>query len=621
MIGLIQIIIIWSILVSATMIGGAFLSWSLGKHRLHQLAAPPVSLLIGLLIPSLFLAQLNYFLGIPVNQANLVAVWIVTALLTYVFKHLSKASLQFIKPKFYLLWLAALTAFIPIYFQWQDYTITGGDAPIYLYRMAYSINTGNLHDYFDRGIFYVLTVTFNLLAGLDLEDSLRLTHALGFTLSGLSVAGLSYSLTRSKWISLWVLLKTLTSIAYTSFVFDYFVANRLALTVSTYCLILIIESIRNKDIPLRVVIPIMFLWSSLFNIHGLIAFASLAFLGLPLIPWTIARTSQLWANKSGAVGLLALSLAIWLINSQPLLTSYMSMFMLGAVKPIVQTQLQPASTVSEDSSGGNSNPYVREVYQNGFLSNSQAFLNYFYSGTLVLVLIGTAGLIYLFRWHRDKRWWITIYTLSGFSMFMVSQQHLFGVNWLSDRFVRGLYPYVISLAGFGLLVIHKGMTELNPRWGRFVAPAIGLYILTQTYGPWSQAIAQAYTPALPLADYQFYRKVGELVDTDTPIYNIALVSRWGLGVNPRHQVTTLDLDQLCVATTNPPESNKDPSSAFDSRLSATESAAKLRQLAGGSYVIIFDTINHCVSQELFSRQVYDWVIQSPTLRLLVPKSQ
>lgn len=559
--------------------------------------------IISIILIPLTLFYLN-LLHIPLNKLSAILVIVgVNALTIILTKRLKPSQSKFAKPPIAqslmyggLVLLAAVVFNYPYVFNSQP--IIGGDTPHYLRNSQELIDQGYPTLVFDRNIIYFFPAILHLISGLSVEVILKIIIAafeLVFIITSISLA--------EKFIKPKLLVPFGIALIFSPTIIDmskFIIPFFMGITVIYFLLDQILSA---KKLSHLFFIPLF--WGALFNLHGVIAFASIGLL-LPIIGYLFYKhkysfkTSLLW-------------LVAFILTSYPLLTNQGGKLYGGLIAPIKNTIL------SSDQGQTTSQPSKSEVWADEFTNTKSRHIaefpfhkDTFKSSYSYILVFSVYGLI-IFAKTKQKNHKI-ILTIS-ILLFLLTQQEFFGLNWFPVRFVFAMSPLVLLLAFYGVddMIVNrfKKSTGLYLAVGFITMPSLLFTLPKLTH----------LTANISQPEYRFIQSLKSKIEPGDVIFVAAPSDEWIKGLLDGVVVYRTHFDAVCgdgLAKTRISGQMWEVGQAFSAAVDVSESIGIFTSTAQSqNYFVYLDTENfRCINGDLFPADRYQQIARQDNLYLL-----
>ena len=585
------------------------------NKRLHEYSTQ-LGLIVGFTLFPLSIYLFHYFTTILIRPILVYSLTVFLVITLSVLRRVFKLEALKISVSWILIFIVGFLIIFAI--RIRDQRMIGPDIYIYLERSSQIFADGYSKYPFDRQIVDVLPAIISLFSGLSTQISLKILGALIFGITGLAIGSLTQFFTNKKWgvfASLLVYLNT----AHLRMSLDI-LAMQLGLAILLTIVLLILLSLKRKSTEWSLLTVV--LTGALFNIHGLVAFASFALIVPPLIVTLLFLYRQQGLFKK--IPLIILSIFLFFISAQPLIITGMNRFSNLLLKPAIKKISIEKSTIDtpekvknvaiEASSSSEQKGLSQQQTSARPLGliNSDTFLDYYSPIFLFLAVIGILITIYKVRWVKENRAERIVFLYFCFVLYLLTQQAYFGFDWYSTRFVIGLYLIIVPLNVITLSYIYQINSSIKYHFLlSLLLVFLGLYSSLTIY----KNLDKNFAPSPSIELYDFFVKVDDYVDEDTPIITILSSTRME-ALNPYHNFVRVPYKSICsqVNKNNPDLLEY----KFSQYVDATQSAQLLWDIYDDHYLAV-DVLIDCFNQEVLTKESYDLILSTKNFRLLKAK--
>lgn len=583
------------------------------NQRVTPLFRLTLSQAIGITLVPLGFFLLNHFLGLRLWPTTIGLGLISLAVVSWSLYHYRSPkpwpSIKINNPLLlicFCLGLCLMTSF-----QFRSPYVIGGDTFDYLYYSGHILQSGTMLDRYDRNIVRVFPAMLSLVSFTDLVAAMKIYKVILYSLSGLAVASLV------EWFnpksSLPALLLTYLSVVVIRLPIDI-MAYFHSLIILTLIQVLIFYLIKTSRITYLVFVSLF--WGSLFSLHGIVAYASFALVGIPMTIAFLKSKSNI-PFLSWMVGIV-----LFVLAAQPLVFSGMKTFYASLIEPRIFPQM--AQTINQAVQVDKQDYLpVRQGYevdrnqlQMRFPAFSGDYLESYGWPLILLGLLGALLTIYSIRWHKTQRYERIILLIVGLGLFSLTQQQYLGLNWYTSRFVFSLYWILIPLA---LIAVETLCSYLKTSWQPVVGRVLVSSIVVYQVPTILSLVENGFNSIVNEPTYLFYDNLKDQIEPKVLVFSTATKQKIAKAINPYLYIRDLDDRYLCDSETNFELTQNDQMQyqAFRDNSTPEESLALLSTLSKGrTFYVILDINNECVNQDAFALPEYSVINQTRTLRLL-----
>jgi hypothetical protein len=438
-----------------------------------------------------------------------------------------------------------------------------------------------------------------------------------FTLTGLTISQITQNLLGRKY-ALIALLATYINFAVVRMSWDMF-ANFFAFFILSIILFLFTTLIKNPNTANKfpLLILISFFWGSLFNLHAIVAFGSLAIIGFPVAYLVFNCRNWLINHKALSIKLTLIFLVCFSIAAYPLLFTSSNFILRGLIKPLSYNLSQVNSSAQTTNASAPPEIIQESIKPRSPISQfplrKSDFIN---SYTVVWVLFALIGLLTLFRktkFHKTNEL-NKIILIFSLPLFILTQQELLGFNWYPSRFVLGAYLVIIPLSLFGIHQIKSlsQFTKLNISNSNLFPAFIFIFYLLPAFHDSVTFLYYGYKPSIEPHRYLFNQELKNYITTTkAQIFSTSTQPHWAPGLNPEFNIKVISRTDLCAPTQG------SLVSAFTQQSDLNQSLDILQIFAQSQpYYIILDTQNNCIHAPHFLNTQYSILNQSESVYLI-----
>lgn len=505
--------------------------------------------------------------------------------------------------------------------------LPGADSSFYLSSSADILRHHSLTNVFDRNIVLILPALWSLLTGLPIQTCLKLLVVCLYLLSAFTTYLLANRFTSFP-LSILAFALTLINLGLLTLLHDVyaFLFANLALFFAVF---LILDLINRRRNIISTAILISLLWGSLFHLHGIIAFASLALLGIPLTLTIILNAKRILRKPISSLALGFACAALIYLTGLPLISFGQKSFVAGAIRPLLTkasqvTQPETATGMEIPSPPQSAVTSLGQAKSNPPLSRfplqKPTFIEFHALPLVLLAVLGLLTLLHSFVVRRHLSQQAIIFVTFSLAYFLLTQQTYFGVNWFPRRFVMSIFPLLITLAVIGyrtLIRWFKRRFAAAPSLIVSVSFASLLILFVPSVAAFNKL--NHFTSALKDYQYQFYSSLSGSVTSPDLVFTSSLSPYWASGLNPDLNLLWVPYQAICGDLNLQSKLTKgewQASRALSSSLSPDKSAAALTKIAGGNYYVVLQLENPCIDTRNFFNDHYQILHQTESLFLL-----
>ena len=375
----------------------------------------------------------------------------------------------------------------------------------------------------------------------------------------------------------------------------------------------IVAEILDRGLQTQKNILIPLIWGAIFNLHGVVAFASVPILLMVLLINVPPKKWSIFACLTW--------IFLFIASSQPLIFSQGARLSVGLVKPIIEsiqsgTDKPPSSSANNPSSPTEEwvDEYTSQVRPafTTFPLQAADFIGNYSSIVLIFSLIGLTMLALNPTPPTTAKRSILVL---GVSLFLLTQQAFLGLQWFSNRFLLGLGPIITILAVYALDRFGRLLKDDGPAYYAAIA-CITMPGLLTTLPKISQLTAN-----IAPQNYQFIHQVKSVLPPNAPVFVAGGDGRWMQGLIPSSYVLLTHPAAICsdrsILNTISDELWQ-ASQAFSHNVNSSQSIALFKKLIGQQpYYVYLDPANyHCINGSLFPAPDYSQVARQGELILL-----
>jgi hypothetical protein len=563
-------------------------------------------LLSSTLIP-LFIFYLNHFIKVPLNQKNLLLSLLLLNFILFLFFKFFPSKIKAKPPKsisikdkyIYLVTVLIAVLYFNFPYIFRAQPILGGDTPHYLSHITLLIKNQFPGLVFDRSIVYFFPAILSLITNISVEIILKFyiaSYELSFILISLSLARKYISSHFLLFFSIALIFSPATYIM-SKFVIAFFIS----LTVLYYLISQI--SSASKNIYKNLLFPI--LWGLLFNLHGIVAFSSLAIISPILIFQSIKH--KIHPKKY------FLWIILFILTSQPLISSQWGRVNAGVIQPIIASlnldkiNNQPnenkqdlsKSVKSRDQAWTDQFTSHKSKSLKEFPLYADSFTSSFLVPTLIFSILG----IILSLSNPKVRKNILPILITSFIFFLLTQQEFFGMEWFPIRFVFAMGPLIYLLA---FLYLDKLSVRLKKP---LMTSLICLFVITLPIVFVGAKKISTLSANIKITEYNYIKGLKPFISQGDAIFVAAVNDRWIQTLIPQSTVYKSHFGAICGDESVRMRVLKqiwDVSKAFSNLVTLDESIQTFNQYSQEKpYFVYLDTINyHCINGELFPASDY-----------------
>lgn len=560
----------------------------------------------------------TYFMGMMFNQLNIIAVVIMLNGLVLFSTLFSKKDPKKIAigreekidnvAHVVVIALGVLVLAYPYIFKQQP--LVGGDSPHYLFNATMLVKDGQPPIIFDRNIVYFLPAIGHVLTGVSIETLMKgivLTYEVLFISTCMMIA--------KRWLN-----RNLIPLFGITLMFSLALFNLSKFTIPFFMaltlMLVIVERIHDTD-GISGWLCIAFLWGALFNLHGVIAFASLGIL-TPLV--AAKAISQKISLKTWLF-----SIGLFFTCAQPLIMNQGHRLFAGFINPLRQTLGVSLGEQQENSIPSWKKEQTTILVDEYIVHPPKISQFPLYSANMkdtysaIVIVCAVVGL-----------WWILIDTTSGkrfdksiiiwmgISLFLLTQQEFIGINWFANRFIFALAPILFIGAFYAIERI--GLLIKKPQSAYYLALAL-IVLPTSIVG--FEKITKV-TANIKIEEYQFIQQIAKKYPAESTIFVAAGDAQWIQALAPQWKVVRSSFQAICgdeSAKIYTEKSLWETGIAFSGNVTLSESEAIFRNYAGkNEYLVYLDTKNYrCINGNLFPGLKYPLLAEQDGLMLLEHK--
>lgn len=560
----------------------------------------------------------TYFLGMTFNQLNMIAVLIMINGLVLFLTLFSKKNSRRVAidseeklnnvTHIVVVSFGILILAYPYLFKQQP--LIGGDSPHYLYNATILVKDGQPPIIFDRSILYFLPAIGHVLFAVSIETMMKilvLTYELLFISTCMLIA--------KRWINRKLLplfgITLMFSLALynlSKFTIPFF----MALTIT---MVLVERLFDVKNLPGWLYIA--FLWGALFNLHGVIAFASLGIVA----PLVIAKAiSQKISLKSWLF-----CIGLFFACAQPLIMNQGGRLIVGLLDPLKQS-LGISSRESQNDKVPSWQKEQTALLVDEYIVHPpkisqfplywENMKNTYSSIVIMFALIGLWWI--LIDKASDKKFEKSIIMWTVLSLFLLSQQEFIGINWFANRFIFALAPPFFIGAFYAIDRISLLMKK--PQSAYYISLAV---IVLPTVMVGFEKITKV-TANIKIEEYQFIQQIARINTAERTIFVAAGDDQWIQALAPQWKVFRSSFQAICGDESAKRYTEKtlwETGVAFSDNVTLNESEAIFRNYArGNEYLVYLDTKNYrCINGDLFPGLKYPLLAEHNGLMLLEHK--
>lgn len=566
-------------------------------------------LLSSTVIP-LYIFYLNHFAGIPLNQKNiLLSLLSLNAILFLFFKFIPIKNRKISKEKLsnkekYVYIFSSIIAILYFGFPYMfnSQPIIGGDTPLYLKNISLLIYNQFPNLVFDRNIIYFFPAIISIITSISVEAVMKIYIAAYewlFILISLSLA--------RKYISTHLLLYFAVALIFspaTLIMSKFTIAFFISLTILYYLINQV--SSAPKNINKNLLLPI--LWGLLFNLHGVVAFSSLAII-FPILLYQSIK-NKIHLKKY------ILWIVLFFITSQPLIATQWGRINAGVVQPIITSlnlnkidkkegHIAESNMDTNNKIGTKEKKWVDEFTTNkskslkDFPLNRDSFTSSFLIPSLIFSILG----IILALSNSKYRIKITPILMVSFIFFLLTQQQYFGMEWFPIRFVFAMGPLIYLSAFFYIDKLFKRLKK------PIIASLVCLITITLPITFVGAKKISTLSANINPTEYSFIKSLNQFTLEGDVIFVGAAEDKWIQTLIPDSLVYKSDFRAICSD-----ESVKKRISteiwevgrAFSDSVTLNQSLETFKEYSQGKpFFIYLDTINyHCINGDLFPASEY-----------------
>jgi len=472
--------------------------------------------------------------------------------------------------------------------------LPGPDSPVYLYNSAVTFATHQIPRNLDRSVVYLIPVLITYSTGLSIYLSLKLLAVTLYLLSGISVYLLARNFFSPSLSAVAMLIafidQGLLGLSLHIFAFEF------AIIIANVVLMILLKLYPQPPRHLaHTLLLTSWFWGLLFNLHGIVAFGSLLFIGLPIGFYLYSHRRTLITSRRYTISLLVICTFIFIISSVPLFYRGWKFVYRGWFMPVTGIGMdQPIPPPNQNINGP-----IRSAIINSASHQLQlpALWQYFFTmHSTPIILASIFGLVYvcyLLNKSTPKPQTHLLLLASTLGYFILTQQQLIGVDWFSGRFIMAMYPSIIILAIYGLdsisRLVHlpQNLLRLPVLTQTPVLLLLSTPLLVYSYTFWQTQ----YVAFIKPQDFNFYQQLPQLIDSNYPhtIFYSGTDQNWLIGLNPNLNIFAIDNLHIC----NPQYNNIgtkqwQTTDAFCDNTSLKDSITNLTKYGGDPhyYVII-----------------------------------
>jgi hypothetical protein len=488
--------------------------------------------------------------------------------------------------------------------------IIGGDSPHYLFNSTLLIKDGKPPIVFDRNIVYFLPAIGQVLSGISIENVLKII-VLGYELLFVSTS----VFIAQKWLDTKLLIPfgvtmifSLALYNLSKFTIPFFIALTIVLVIS--------ERIMSAKSNFEWLL-VAYLWGVLFNLHGVIAFASIVVLS-PLVGL------RMFSQKASLL-LVAMGVMLFICVSQPLIFSQASRLIEGLVVPIKQVVgLSKAGSLANSLPAWEKEATAVLVDEytvtppsiSRFPLYLESFKNTYSSVVLIMAIM---GLWIIMRESADsKRFEKSIVLWIVLNFFAFTQQEFIGINWFANRFVFALAPFILVGAFYTLQ--HFGRVIKKSEIAYYAS--LALIVLPTTMVGFEKITHLSAN--IKAEEYQFIQRIAKEHPQENIIFVAAGDDQWVQALAPQWRVYRAHYQAICGDESAKPYTEKslwEVGEAFSQKVTLEQSVITFKKYSQrDDYLVYLDTKNyHCINGSLFPGPEYPLLAESDGLMLLKHK--
>lgn len=595
-------------------LGWVIISLSDLKNQSGDLKTP-LGMVLGVTIFPLIVYLIHLLFGLKISLMLTTGLMIISLILSHLLIKRYQFSLH-VSFRWICIFLIGLSLMTVI--RLKDERMAGADIYTYLHRTGEVVIKGETNNNFDRNIINTMSGSLSIVSDFPPFIGLKLFSALTFALTGIIIGSITQFLTNRRLATL-ASLVAYTNLAHFRLSLDIIAMHYALLVLGSIILILLILS-RFHNPGLFLILALF--WGSLFNSHGLMAYASLLLVGVPIV---ILSFKYLIKNIRQTLLLLGCFVLLFTLSAQPLLLKGSGSFVRLFLKPILTAYLSEIPNNSPSTQ-----PQVSENNQR-ISTNKAATTEINVSPTFpyninnilelyqVWILIGSFFsffiLVYFIRWSKSDRLFLSMFLWFTLGLIGLTQQALFGFDWYSARFVLILFLVFIPLSLFGFDKVVN--TFKNPT-SRIFAYSVLIIVMFINLKPLPNQVLAMFTPQPDRELYNFFTQISDQVPVEVPIF-AATSSDRAAAINPDRNIIRLKAVSYC----QPPKKGID-GYMYDTHLAFSyfTTPEESRRLLGQyhqEYYVLINTINDCLNQEVLSSDYYQPIMSYKNYQLLKSK--
>ena len=353
-------------------------------------------------------------------------------------------------------------------------------------------------------------------------------------------------------------------------------------------------------------------WGILFRLHGLVSIASFITVGIPFFMSFIYTTRNRNDQKLKSHILpLIIGILIFFTSGGPILrNSYLHIYQ-GVILPrFNQNYAQQNKKVSAWTAN------KKKVRFKDLPLHKQMFKNFYSHNVIMLSILGLITLIsnlYFKANKKTKRLDIALFILFSLLLFLLTQQPLFGFNWLSDRFVLSMYGVMSIISAYGLWQMILTLNQhFNQTYIKIVLTTALVILSFKSYVTRAIAFSRySFRPTLSKQELQFLKKISDYIpNKQYPVISTSLRHYWTQALNPDIKFVPAEYYAICNDKNQMYRFAKDAwnrGQAFGTK-DAETSLSILKQLLGNNYYVILHVKDRCVNESNFLNNEYYTIV-------------